>query len=126
MLKGTIFRIFPPAPAFTLLSFLAINGAEAQDPPLRPRQTPQQKDSMDKNSPPRQRTQTDDRAPTGRDHIKIPTDLVRLDVTVVDQNNNPVSDLKKEDFIVYEDNVKQKIDHVSREEAPVSFGMVID
>src|SRR5262245_39801859 len=33
---------------------------------------------------------------------------------------------KDEDFSVYEDNVKQTIDHVSREEAPVSFGLVID
>src|SRR5262245_54050294 len=87
MLKRTFFRIFPPASAFTLLSLLAIHGAEAQDP-----------------------------------H----TDLVRLDVTVVDQNNNPLSDLKKVDFSVYEDNVKQTIDHVSRDEGPVSFGMVID
>jgi len=126
MLKRTIFGIFPPAPAFTLLSLLAIHGAEAQNPPPQPGQTLQQKDSMDKNSARRQRTQTGDPGMPGQDHIKIPTDLVRLDVTVVDQNNNPVSNLKKEDFSVYEDNVKQMIDHVSREETPVSFGMVID
>ena len=125
MFKRTIFRIFPTAPAFTLLSLLAIHGAEAQDPPPQPRQTLRQKYSTDKNSA-LQGTQTDDPGTPGQDHIKIPTDLVRLDVTVVDQNNNPVSNLKKEDFGVYEDNVKQTIDHFSREEAPVSFGLVID
>jgi Ca-activated chloride channel homolog len=126
MLKRTIIRIFPSAPAFTLLSLLAIHGVEAQDPPPQPRQTLRQKDSMDKNGARRQRPKTDDPGTPGQDHFKIPTDLVRLDVTVVDQNNNPVSDLKKEDFSVYEDHVKQTIDQVSREVAPVSFGLVID
>jgi Ca-activated chloride channel homolog len=126
MLKRTIFRIFPPASAFTLLSLLAIYSAEAQDPPPQPKQTQQQKDSMDKNGARRQGAQIDDPGAPGRVQITIPTYLVRLDVTVVDQNNNPVSNLKKEDFSVYEDNVKQTIDHVNREEAPVSFGMVID
>jgi len=126
MLKRSIFRNFPPASAFILLSLLAIQGAEAQDPPPQPKQTLQQKDSIDKNGARRQGAQIDDPGTPGRIHITIPTDLVRLDVTVIDQNNNPVSNLKKEDFSVYEDNVKQTIDHVGREEAPVSFGMVID
>jgi hypothetical protein len=46
MLKRTIFRIFPPAPAFTLLSLLAIHGAEAQDLSPQPKQTLRQKDSI--------------------------------------------------------------------------------
>jgi Ca-activated chloride channel family protein len=47
-------------------------------------------------------------------------------VTVIDQNNNPIANQKKEDFSVYEDKVKQTIESVSREEAPVSFGLVVD
>ncbi|MBK6797739.1 MAG: VWA domain-containing protein [Acidobacteria bacterium] len=35
-------------------------------------------------------------------------------------------DLKKEDFAVYEDKIQQTIEAVSREEVPLSFGMVID
>jgi Ca-activated chloride channel family protein len=57
---------------------------------------------------------------------KSGADLVRLDVTVVDKNNAPVFDLSKDDFTVYEDNVKQTIETVSREEAPISFGLVVD
>jgi Ca-activated chloride channel family protein len=45
---------------------------------------------------------------------------------VVDQNNVSVMSLKKEDFSVYEDKVKQAIESVNREEVPVSFGLVID
>ncbi|MEP7339473.1 MAG: VWA domain-containing protein, partial [Acidobacteriota bacterium] len=53
-------------------------------------------------------------------------DLVLLDVMVTDQSNLPVYDLKKDDFTVFEDRVKQEITDVTREEVPVSFGMVID
>jgi Ca-activated chloride channel homolog len=58
--------------------------------------------------------------------IKINTELVSLDVTVIDQNNNPVYSLNKEDFTVYEDKTPQLITSVSREEIPLSFGLVID
>jgi Ca-activated chloride channel homolog len=58
--------------------------------------------------------------------IKINTELVSLDVTVIDQENKPVYSLNKEDFTVYEDKVPQLITSVSREEIPLSFGLVID
>jgi Ca-activated chloride channel homolog len=59
--------------------------------------------------------------------IKIRTDLVIIDAQVTDRKNQPVFDLfKKEDFVVFEDNVQQEIAYISRDEAPVSFGMVID
>src|SRR5262249_34780253 len=74
----------------------------------------------------RQGAQADEQTPKGEDRIILNTDLVNLDVTVVDQNNTPVFNLKKEDFTVFEDRIKQTIDNVSREEVPVSFGLVID
>jgi Ca-activated chloride channel homolog len=45
---------------------------------------------------------------------------------VIDQNNTPVMNLKKGNFSVHEDKVKQTVESVSREEAPVSFGLVVD
>jgi Ca-activated chloride channel homolog len=59
--------------------------------------------------------------------INIKTDLVIVDVQVMDQKNQPVFDLfKKEDFSVFEDNVKQEIAHISRDGVPVSLGLVAD
>lgn len=59
--------------------------------------------------------------------INIKTDLVVIDVQVIDRKNQPIFDLiKKEDFTVFEDNVKQEIAHISRDEAPVSLGFVVD
>jgi len=49
-----------------------------------------------------------------------------LDVAVVDQSNRGITDLTREDFIVYEDKVRQQISFFSEEEAPTSLGLVID
>src|SRR5262245_22197336 len=128
MLNRTAFRVFSLALILALLSIPAIHIAGAQDPPRppQPKQSPQQKDPKDKRGAQRQGAQADEQTLDKDGSIKVDTDLVLLDVTVVDQNNNPVMNLKKEDFSVYEDKVKQTIDSVSREEVPVSFGMVID
>ncbi|HKV40862.1 MAG TPA: VWA domain-containing protein [Blastocatellia bacterium] len=58
--------------------------------------------------------------------IRLGTELVLLDVTVVDQSNKPVRDLSKEQFQVVEDKVPQKIDFFSREQVPVSLVFTID
>ncbi len=80
-----------------------------------------------KPGPVRQGAQADDQPKEGaQDTIKLETELVLLDVTVIDQNNNPVYTLVKDDFSVFEDKVKQEIDNVSREEVPISMGLVID
>jgi Ca-activated chloride channel family protein len=65
---------------------------------------------------------------TGKEEaIKIRTDLVIIDAQVIDRRDQVVFDLfKKEDFVVFEDNVKQEIAQISRGEEPVSLGLVID
>ncbi|MDQ6786856.1 MAG: VWA domain-containing protein, partial [Acidobacteriota bacterium] len=45
--------------------------------------------------------------------VKITTTLVQLDATVTDKNGKPVTDLKAEDFEVYENGKKQKITNLS-------------
>jgi Ca-activated chloride channel homolog len=119
-----------------ILSIPAMPNAVAQDPPQPPKpkqgQTGQpsqdskdQKEKERKGSQ-RQGAQAEDQGNDPEGTIKLDTDLVTLDVTVVDQDNNPVFDMKKEDFVVYEDKIKQNIDGISREEIPLSFGVVID
>jgi Ca-activated chloride channel family protein len=85
-----------------------------QQPPERPKfQKPQQ---------------PKDEIPAGKDEdvIRLGTDLVVLDVTVVDPSNKPVMDLKQADFGVIEDKVPQKIEFFSREQVPVSLVFAID
>src|SRR5437667_11347 len=58
--------------------------------------------------------------------IKIGTDLVLLDVTVVDPSNKPIMDLKREEFVVTDEKVPQKIEYFSRDQVPVSLVFAID
>jgi Ca-activated chloride channel family protein len=128
MSNRTIFRVSSLALIIALLSLCVIQSAGAQDPPRppEPKQTPQRQDARDKKGERRQGAQADEQIRDKQGTIEIKTDLVELDVTVVDQNNTPVMNLKKEDFSVYEDKVKQTIENVNRQEVPVSFGVVID
>lgn len=80
------------------------------------------KPKLQKSQPPREEEpQQKDDTP-----LRLGTDLVVLDVTVVDPSNRPVMDLKKEDFAVTEDKLPQKIDFFSREQVPVSLVFTID
>jgi Ca-activated chloride channel family protein len=57
---------------------------------------------------------------------RVETELVNLNVRVVDRNNRPVNDVKKEEFKVYEDGVEQEVFNVLTEEVPISYGIAID
>ncbi|MFM8393694.1 MAG: VWA domain-containing protein [Acidobacteriota bacterium] len=111
--------------AFVLFALLLV---VAQDPPQppKPKPRPVEENPQDKRGARRQGAQADDQKLDRDNTIKVSTDLVILDVSVIDQNNNPIFDLKKEDFQVYEDKVLQPIEDVSRAEVPVSLGLVID
>ena len=58
--------------------------------------------------------------------IRIETELVNLSVRVIDRNNRPINNLRKEDFKVFEDNVPQEIDAFSKAEVPTNYALVID
>jgi Ca-activated chloride channel homolog len=58
--------------------------------------------------------------------IVIDTELVNLNVRVVDRNNRSIANLKQSDFTIYEDNVPQKIEFFSKAEVPTNYAMVID
>lgn len=63
---------------------------------------------------------------TPEEVIRIDTELVNLDVRVVDRNNRPVNTLQEADFKVYEDGAVQQIDFFSKSEVPTNYALVID
>lgn len=66
-------------------------------------------------------------APPAQDgDIRLGTELVMLDVSVVDRANRPIFDIGKERFTVFEDGVPQQVDFFSKELAPVSLGLAVD
>ena len=61
-----------------------------------------------------------------KETLKIDTDLVNLNVRVIDRNNRPIGDIRQDELQVYENGVPQPIFSFSREEVPVSYGLAID
>lgn len=58
--------------------------------------------------------------------IHVGVNLVLLDATVKTKSGQIMSDLKKEDFEVREDGVRQKLDVFSRDEFPINVALVLD
>ncbi len=58
--------------------------------------------------------------------IKVESNLVNLNVRVVDRSNHSIGNLRQEDFKVYENNVLQPIDFFSKAEVPTNYSLVID
>ena len=113
-------RSFRTLSAFALLaslvfSVIRMTGAQALSQQPAPKSPPHKNHQQM-----RAQQDADDSRP------KPGADPVRLYVTVVDENGAPVFDLSKDDFTLYENNVKQTIETVSREETPISFGLVFD
>ncbi len=57
---------------------------------------------------------------------KIDTELVNLNVRVVDRNNRPISNLTQNDFKISEDSQPQQIEFFSKSDVPTNYSMVID
>jgi Ca-activated chloride channel family protein len=58
--------------------------------------------------------------------LKIDVDLVMVNVTVTDSDNKLITDLKPDNFHIFEDKVEQKIRYFSTEQQPLSLGIVFD
>jgi VWFA-related protein len=59
--------------------------------------------------------------------VKIDTDLVVTDVQVMSKKTGlVVGDLKLEDFLLYEDNVRQEITQFSQDQLPLSIMLLLD
>lgn len=58
--------------------------------------------------------------------VRVEANLVNLHVRVIDRNNRPIGDVKQEEFRVFENGVQQKIEFTTKEEVPVTYGLVVD
>lgn len=66
-------------------------------------------------------------SPTPDDEIiKIETELVNLNVRVIDRNNRPINNIKESEFKIYEDGALQQIEFFSKSEVPTNYALVID
>ena len=60
------------------------------------------------------------------DVVRTETSLVQLNIGVVDKQGRAVTSLTQKDFVVYEDGVKQSIQHFEPVDAPFSLVLMLD
>src|SRR5262245_52278134 len=60
------------------------------------------------------------------DVVRVSTDLVVVNVTVLDQNGKFVPGLKRGDFQIFEDGAPQRISTFSAEETPFAAAILLD
>lgn len=60
------------------------------------------------------------------DVVRTETRLVQLNIGVVDKQGRPITSLTQKDFVVYEDGVKQSIQHFEPVDAPFSLVLMLD
>lgn len=58
--------------------------------------------------------------------LRVAVDLVLVPVTVTDALNRPKTDLPREDFSLYEGEQAQQIRYFSKEDLPISVGLLLD
>ena len=60
------------------------------------------------------------------ERVVVDTNLVTLNVRVIDRNNRPIDNVKENELHVFEDGVEQPIKFFTREEVPISYGLAVD
>lgn len=58
--------------------------------------------------------------------IRVETNLVTINVSVTDKNGKNVSGLTQDQFEIFDNKIKQKIEYFSAEKSPVIYGIVYD
>ena len=62
----------------------------------------------------------------GDDPISVDSSIVRLNIGVVDKSGNPIKNLSKQDFTLYEDGVEQNILTFEPTARPFSLALILD
>ncbi len=78
-------------------------------PVLKPKPTPTPPEEIDEGS-----------------IVRVDTELVTLNVRVIDRNNKPIDNVRQNEFHIFEDGVEQPIEFFTREEVPISYGLAVD
>jgi len=104
-------------------------------PSIPPRELPDREESPASRSRPSLRTDPREeppppprrtRAEDSGDVITLEAPLVNVNVSVTDEYGKAVSDLQKQDFVIYEDGVEQHITHFSPVTAPFDLALLLD
>lgn len=131
--------VFFCIPALLLHAAVFNNAANAQSP-QQPQQRPRRAAgaSQPKPTPTNDQRPADNRAPAvpkktpageevGEDDVvRIETQLVSIPAAVTDRTGHPLTNLRAENFLVYEDNRPQRVSNFATTEAPFEVALLLD
>jgi Ca-activated chloride channel homolog len=95
----------------------------APQQPQQPQQAPPARPGLSQRPP---QTLPEQREDPGVPKFSVESRLVVLHATVLNKDHHVVTDLQRDHFKVYEDNIEQRIKDFKREDIPVSVGILID
>jgi len=98
----------------------------AATPTPTPRPTPLPRTLQELGEPPPAPTPTPPEEYGEGERVIVDTELVTLNVRVIDRNNRPIDNVREEELHVYEDGVEQPIAFFTREEVPIGYGLAVD
>jgi hypothetical protein len=84
-------------------------GEPPPPPRLKPTPTPAPPDELDPESV-----------------IRVNTELVTLNVRVIDRNNRPIENVRQDEFRVFEDGQPQPVEFFTTEQVPITYGLAVD
>jgi Ca-activated chloride channel family protein len=58
--------------------------------------------------------------------ITVDTDIVNVNVRVVDRFNRPITNVQQSEFTLYEDGAPQEIKFFTKDEVPIAYGITVD
>ena len=123
---------------FSFVLSVAAPYADAQSRPQRPenprgdgkrnqRPTPKTEEELKKEEEERRNREEEKNAVYVDDPITVDTNIVNLDVVVVNKKTGQIiSGLKKSNFQVFEEGVKQEISNFSSPEAPITVALLLE
>jgi VWFA-related protein len=118
---GSTARVVPNTSPRTV----PLQPSESPTPPQRPELTGPEQNKTGAGTPERVNTGPED--VSEGDVIRVDTELVSVNVSVVDRGTSRgVNDLTKDDFRLYEDNTQQQIVHFESASAPFNLVLLID
>lgn len=131
-------RSATPASFLLIFAFAFNMTALAQSRPQRPepskgegkrnqRPTPKTEEELKKEEEERKRLEEEKKAVEEPDIVKIDTDVVSVDAVVFNKKTGQiVTGLKKENFAVFENGVKQNISSFTTPESPITVSLVLE
>ena len=111
-----------------IASVTAADGVRAQNaapPPQSPADRPQAPPAPPEQTPPVPATPPEPGRPQ-QPAFRAGVDLVSLNVTVIDGTQHYITSLTQQDFLVYEDGVKQELTFFNRANLPIALSILLD